>query len=102
MSRQLRIFARMLARILAAFAGPRLPRRRRIGAYSKRAASECAFACICFALAGSARPRHKAGLLPAGFPVIRVPQGSPMAKIQVRNPVVEMDGDEMTRIIWQL
>jgi isocitrate dehydrogenase len=25
-----------------------------------------------------------------------------MAKIKVRNPVVEMDGDEMTRIIWQL
>src|SRR5499426_2607383 len=25
-----------------------------------------------------------------------------MAKIQVRNPVVEMDGDEMTRIIWHL
>jgi isocitrate dehydrogenase len=24
-----------------------------------------------------------------------------MAKIRVRNPVVEMDGDEMTRIIWQ-
>jgi isocitrate dehydrogenase len=24
-----------------------------------------------------------------------------MAKIKVRNPVVEMDGDEMTRIIWQ-
>src|SRR5258708_14494704 len=23
-----------------------------------------------------------------------------MAKIKVRNPVVEMDGDEMTRIIW--
>jgi len=23
-----------------------------------------------------------------------------MAKIQVRNPIVEMDGDEMTRIIW--
>ena len=23
-----------------------------------------------------------------------------MAKIQVANPVVEMDGDEMTRIIW--
>ena len=23
-------------------------------------------------------------------------------KIQVTNPVVEMDGDEMTRIIWQL
>ena len=23
-----------------------------------------------------------------------------MAKIKVRNPIVEMDGDEMTRIIW--
>src|SRR6516165_12703479 len=25
----------------------------------------------------------------------------PMAKIKVTNPVVELDGDEMTRIIWQ-
>src|SRR5260370_15674834 len=25
-----------------------------------------------------------------------------MAKIRVKNPVVEMDGDEMTRIIWHL
>jgi isocitrate dehydrogenase len=25
-----------------------------------------------------------------------------MQKIHVANPVVEMDGDEMTRIIWQL
>ena len=24
-----------------------------------------------------------------------------MAKIKVTNPIVEMDGDEMTRIIWQ-
>ena len=24
-----------------------------------------------------------------------------MAKIKVKNPVVEIDGDEMTRIIWQ-
>ena len=23
-----------------------------------------------------------------------------MAKIKVQNPVVELDGDEMTRIIW--
>jgi isocitrate dehydrogenase len=23
-----------------------------------------------------------------------------VAKIKVKNPVVEMDGDEMTRIIW--
>src|SRR6188474_1240124 len=28
--------------------------------------------------------------------------GSLMAKIKVKNPVVELDGDEMTRIIWQL
>src|SRR5258705_1961982 len=27
--------------------------------------------------------------------------GALMAKIKVKNPVVEMDGDEMTRIIWQ-
>src|SRR6202020_824287 len=27
--------------------------------------------------------------------------GVPMPKIKVKNPVVEMDGDEMTRIIWQ-
>src|ERR1043165_10271458 len=25
----------------------------------------------------------------------------PMAKIKVNNPVVELDGDEMTRIIWK-
>ncbi|MCK5908451.1 MAG: NADP-dependent isocitrate dehydrogenase, partial [Caulobacter sp.] len=25
-----------------------------------------------------------------------------MAKIKVANPVVDMDGDEMTRIIWKL
>ena len=25
-----------------------------------------------------------------------------MAKIKVKNPIVEMDGDEMTRIIWQM
>jgi len=28
------------------------------------------------------------------------PQGRPMTKIKVANPVVELDGDEMTRIIW--
>ncbi len=27
-------------------------------------------------------------------------EGNPMAKIKVTNPVVELDGDEMTRIIW--
>jgi isocitrate dehydrogenase len=25
-----------------------------------------------------------------------------MAKIQVKNPIVELDGDEMTRIIWEM
>ena len=25
-----------------------------------------------------------------------------MTKIKVKNPIVEMDGDEMTRIIWQM
>jgi len=25
-----------------------------------------------------------------------------MNKIKVKNPIVELDGDEMTRIIWQL
>src|SRR6187549_1916773 len=34
---------------------------------------------------------------------VRLSKGlSAMAKIKVANPVVEMDGDEMTRIIWQL
>lgn len=25
-----------------------------------------------------------------------------MAKIQMKTPLVEMDGDEMTRIMWQM
>ncbi len=25
-----------------------------------------------------------------------------MAKIKVANPIVDIDGDEMTRIIWQM
>ena len=25
-----------------------------------------------------------------------------MDKIKMQNPIVEMDGDEMTRILWQL
>jgi isocitrate dehydrogenase len=29
------------------------------------------------------------------------PESDSMAKIKVQNPVVELDGDEMTRIIWQ-
>jgi isocitrate dehydrogenase len=37
-----------------------------------------------------------------GAPKRRSQEASPiMAKIKVSNPVVELDGDEMTRIIWQ-
>ena len=25
-----------------------------------------------------------------------------MAKIKVKNPVVEIDGDEMTKVIWEI
>src|ERR1700746_1999481 len=61
---------------------------------------------ICFGLAGCGPPRHKAGVRrhSADLPSqIRARKGSSaMAKIKVKNPVVEMDGDEMTRIIWQL
>jgi isocitrate dehydrogenase len=39
---------------------------------------------------------------PPASPFLRLLQRLPMAKIKVRNPVVEMDGDEMTRIIWHL
>src|SRR5262249_30488264 len=35
------------------------------------------------------------------FSPLRAPKGPSMAKIKVANPVVELDGDEMTRIIWQ-
>ena len=46
-------------------------------------------------------PRSAIGTPATPFPCefIRL---SKMAKIKVANPVVEMDGDEMTRIIWQL
>src|ERR687890_427806 len=45
---------------------------------------------------------------PPPFPRLQRPatshtreSASRMAKIKVKNPVVELDGDEMTRIIWQ-
>lgn len=31
---------------------------------------------------------------------MHIPEGTFMSKIKVANPVVELDGDEMTRIIW--
>jgi hypothetical protein len=38
----------------------------------------------------------------AARPVSRAPlrQAQPVGTIKVKNPAVEMDGDEMTRIIW--
>src|SRR5829696_9602093 len=39
---------------------------------------------------------------PTRFAQARFLKGSSMAKIKVKNPLVEMDGDEMTRIIWHL
>src|SRR5256886_1051408 len=67
-------------------------------------------------LAGVARKVPKWRLSPPEFGCYRARAGSfflpvprnfqkvlpAMAKIKVANPVVEMDGDEMTRIIWQL
>jgi isocitrate dehydrogenase len=63
-------------------------------------------ASLPFVLAGCSGPRHKAPA-PRHFrsppPQPRARKGSAaMAKIKVQNPVVEMDGDEMTRIIWHL
>ena len=42
-------------------------------------------------MAGPVRPRVSS----------RMEKDSVMAKIKVANPVVDIDGDEMTRIIWQ-
>src|SRR5262245_5970638 len=36
----------------------------------------------------------------SNLPAIALPKARLMAKIKVANPVVELDGDEMTRIIW--
>ena len=36
-----------------------------------------------------------------GYSIITLEEVLPMAKIQMKTPLVEMDGDEMTRIIWQ-
>ena len=55
----------------------------------------------------AARFRRRVGdaiarLYPPLFPKLISQKAFPiMAKIKVTNPVVELDGDEMTRIIWQ-
>src|SRR5690606_8948547 len=62
------------------------------------AAGESGFAFIAHdAMRGHFQPNLRVS--PALFPTSR---GFFMAKIKVANPVVELDGDEMTRIIWQL
>src|SRR4051812_9843647 len=47
------------------------------------------------------RRRLAHGLSSAKRRQIPFPGESVMAKIKVANPIVEMDGDEMTRIIWE-
>jgi isocitrate dehydrogenase len=49
-----------------------------------------------------AAPGGAAGSAPAESDTTPGQGSIPMQKIKVANPVVEMDGDEMTRIIWQL
>jgi isocitrate dehydrogenase len=53
-------------------------------------------------------PKHEAGGLPSwafraigGASKMAATEEFSMAKIKVANPVVDLDGDEMTRIIWQ-
>src|SRR5499433_1408818 len=103
-SRHVGIFRQSNRRIAASAACERGNRRRaRTMARLVRARNS---ARICFVLAGCAPPRHKAGVRrhSADLPSqIRARKGSSaMAKIRVKNPIVEMDGDEMTRIIWHL
>src|ERR1700744_4868303 len=50
-------------------------------------------------------PRYRATLTPRAAPAIPPASSNSeaqMDKIKVANPVVELDGDEMTRIIWDL
>jgi isocitrate dehydrogenase len=51
--------------------------------------------------ARDALPLRAAPLKAAPTPDLQQQAHNPMAKIKVKNPLVELDGDEMTRIIWQ-
>src|SRR5919112_1251977 len=46
------------------------------------------------------RTTNQLGLAPMRIPKILASWIDPMAKIKVQTPIVELDGDEMTRIIW--
>src|SRR4029079_4561170 len=47
---------------------------------------------------GASSTDRRAARFASGRP--RSGRGDEMPKIRVKNPIVEMDGDEMTRIIW--
>eukprot|EP00116_Pleurobrachia_bachei_P015221 sb/3475483/ len=55
-----------------------------------------------FRRALTSAPRALASATPRALPVLSHRLLSERAKIKVDNPVVELDGDEMTRIIWQM
>jgi len=80
-----------------------LPQARLVATSIRRQALSRAVRCRFPVLAGFRRPGHndapRESLLQI---VIRAPRRGRffMAKIKVANPVVELDGDEMTRIIW--
>src|SRR6186997_285342 len=59
--------------------------------------------CITASLPPAVRQCYSPIIFPPTPPQVRCSQKAPsiMAKIKVTNPVVELDGDEMTRIIWQ-
>src|SRR5215813_12684927 len=75
--------------------GPSAPRRYCLSCSRRR--------CYSARRSGERREAHTA-VIRSGLSLRDHPertQGCPMAKIKVTNPVVELDGDEMTRIIWR-
>ncbi|EPX72188.1 isocitrate dehydrogenase Idp1 [Schizosaccharomyces octosporus yFS286] len=47
-------------------------------------------------------PYKQVGKAASLYRSVRFASSKPFQKIDVKNPVVEMDGDEMTRVIWQI
>jgi hypothetical protein len=81
-----------------------LDRRRSAAAFSQRPASSAKrFGANCITpWLPPARARCYDPFFPPTAPSEAFQEAFPiMAKIKVTNPVVELDGDEMTRIIWQ-
>ncbi|CAG9465898.1 unnamed protein product [Pedinophyceae sp. YPF-701] len=67
-------------------------------------AAERSTSAMSYAPAVAVQDVHKATLADIASVAERVTSGSlrTMAKIKVTNPVVELDGDEMTRVIWTM